>query len=539
MALSKQRPSALAAMFALTFAAAAPSLAGCRVAETDIRRWEATERGPSKLVAVVTHDKYSWELRVSAALSLARMPPRGGQRKGIAYLVDKYKDEEGVMREGALTVLSEEARKTIVNGMAPELMKEMQKAPPTRDEKTGRVPPDPTVPYKDIAFAMLSHEPTLVTDQKTKAELVQALIAWSQNGFEERMENGAQQFGVEQMLRFLGSPSVKGLPALISDKAYRVDRIAGLVADLGDDDTKKRASEALVTLAKKILSKEWVDEQTKIVKEHNAKGSTKATDEQVGVQVQKIQDRRLNEEIFPAMKKVGGRPAVEFLLGFAGEPKNGEDRRKTALAALEGRVDKNSTQDLDRVFAVAKDDASTDAIRDVAFQRLGEFPKEQLTPRLYQLFEAKKWKVRWVAASLLLKTITPKQLPEFLRKLPATNTTKMGMTEGLSYGGIIAKMEVPSGEPKPHDLLLPYLTGKDFGAKMVAIGFFYEGKKADQAALKPVEEDKTAVPKCEKEDDCQWHCDVPKTPGGKETELKEVATVSDLVRLCVLPTMTK
>ena len=82
-----------------TLAGVGATVSGCRVAETDVKRWESTQRGPFKLVAVVTHDKYSWELRTDAALSLIRMPPRGGVRQGIQFLVDKYKDEEGESRE--------------------------------------------------------------------------------------------------------------------------------------------------------------------------------------------------------------------------------------------------------------------------------------------------------------------------------------------------------------------------------------------------------------------------------------------------------
>src|SRR5689334_22533332 len=87
---------------------------GCRVAENDVKRWETTQRGPFKLVAVVTHDKYSWELRTDAAISLIRMPPRGGVRQGISFLIDKFKDEEGESREGALSQLPEDTRRQIV-----------------------------------------------------------------------------------------------------------------------------------------------------------------------------------------------------------------------------------------------------------------------------------------------------------------------------------------------------------------------------------------------------------------------------------------
>src|SRR5689334_17206394 len=72
-------------------AGAVITLAGCRVSETDVKRWESTQRGPYKLVAVITHDKYPVELRTEAAMSLIRMPARGGVRQGIKFLVDKYK----------------------------------------------------------------------------------------------------------------------------------------------------------------------------------------------------------------------------------------------------------------------------------------------------------------------------------------------------------------------------------------------------------------------------------------------------------------
>lgn len=514
---------------------------GCRVEEENIHHWGKTERGPFKLVAVIAHDKYKMPLRVEAAMTLTRMPPRQGQRKGISFLVDKYKDEEGETKDGALVVLPTESRKQVIAGIIPQLITEMQKPPPKRDEKTGRADPDPTVPFKDMAFAILSHEPPLLTDEKMKSDLIAALIQWANTGFEERIDNASQQYGVEQMLRYLGAATVKQLPSLLNENAYRIDRIAGLIADIGDEDTKKRGSDALVALAKRVLTSEWGAAQTKIVKEYNetnAKaGAPKATDEQVAVQVGKIQERRLNEEIFPAMKRVGGRPAVDFLLGFANDTKNSDDRRKTALAALEGRVDKNSASDLDKIFAVAKSDSTTDVVRDVAFQRLGEFPKEQILPRLYSLFESSKWKVRWIAGSLVLKTQSTKSIAEFMRHLPTSEKQKMGMTEPLSYGELIAKMEAPNGEPKARDVIMPYLQAKEIGPKLTAIGYFYNGKKADQGVLKSLEEDRTPVPHCDKDDDCRWSCEVPKA-GGKEMDMKEITTIGEMVKLCVIPSMT-
>ncbi len=527
----------LAASGLLGILASAP-LSGCAVSETDVKRWEGTERGPHKLVAVMTHDKYRPELRIDAALTLVRMRPRGGKKVGYSMLLDKYKDEENVQREGALKQLSEDQRKIVVNGMAPVLIKEMAVVPPPRTPE-GRLAEDFSIPYKDAAFAMLSNEPTLVGDEATRKELTAALIKWVQVGFEDRLENSSQQFSVEQMMRYLGPTSVRTLPALITDKANRLDRLSGLINELGEPETKLKASENLVALAKQLIAPEWTTAQTQIVQDYNKKNNVAANPSQLAQQVEKMLDRRLTEEVFVSMKKVGGRPAIDFLIDFAGDGKQKEDRRKLALAALEGRMDKTNAKDLERIFAIAKGDESPDSVRDVAFQRLGEFPKEQIVPLLNTLFggkvEPKKWKVRWVAASMVLKTLKTKaQLTEFMGKMPTSEKTKMAMTEPLSYGQLMAK-----GEGDGKAVLKEYLGSRILGPKLVALGSFYEGKKADIPQVRPFEADTTKLPLCEPTDECDWKCDVPKANDPKETEPKELKTVGELVKFCIIPSMDK
>src|SRR6185436_7690543 len=131
----------------------------------------------------------------------------------------------------------EEMRRQIVDRMAPTLIDEL-KTPPPAHTPEGRMPPDPTVPYKDASFAMLIHEPPLVSNDKTKADIRSALMKWAQTGFEDRVENGAQQYGLEQMMRILGPESVKVLPGLVNENTARIDRIASLIKDIGDDGTK-------------------------------------------------------------------------------------------------------------------------------------------------------------------------------------------------------------------------------------------------------------------------------------------------------------
>jgi hypothetical protein len=495
---------------------------GCRVNEDDVHRWESTERGPEKLVAVVTHDKYAYALRTEAALSLIRMRPRSGRRIGIELLTNSLSD------------ISADARQNIVDGMTPELEHQMQASAPAK-ASDNTVAPDPSVPYKDAAFAMLQHEPPLVTSDSSKTRLLAALTHWVQTDFETRLENPAQQFGIEQMMRFLGSASVHDLPGLITESSSKIDRICGLVSDLGDDATKLAASQALVTLAKKIDSQAWIDKQTPLVQDADNRSNQKVTPDQLKQQVLKFQDQELTK-VFSSMKRLGGRPVIEYLIQFGGDPKHSAERRKTSLAALEGRVDKNNASDVERIFAIAKDDATPDDVRDIAFQRLGELPKEQSLPKFYALFQNKRWKVRWVAAEQVLRIITPKQLPDFFNHLPATH---MAMQEPLSYGGLILRMEPPPGEPKPKDLMMGYLGSGQIGAKLTALGYFYQGKKADASVVDSKGADPTPVPKCEKDDDCGWTCDIPKAGAAdkNDKESKTIVTVGEFAKYCIEPSM--
>jgi hypothetical protein len=377
-----------------------------------------------------------------------------------------------------------------------------------------------------------------VSNDKTKADLRAALMHWAQTGFEDRVENGSQQYGLEQMMRTLGPESVKTLPGVVNENTARVDRIASLIKDIGDEPTKLELSKVLVTLGEKYNSKEWLEAQTKVVKEHNAKNNVKADDTQVAAQVDKIQERRLTEEIFPAMKRIAGRPSVEYLIKYSADASKPADRRKLSLAALEGNLDKNNNAELDRIFAIAKNNDTPDVVRDGAFRRMAEFPKEAIVPRLYTLGEPSKWKVRWVAFETILKTYNLKQVPEFMGHLPKTAATKMGMTEPLSYANVIR--DTMEGDSKAKlDTILPYLASKDLGPKLVALGYFWAGKKADRTYVQPHAEDSALLPKCEKDDECHWECDVPKAGNPKETEPREVKTVGEWVKVCLIPNMEK
>jgi hypothetical protein len=506
---------------------------GCAVSESDAHRWETTENGPEKLYAIVAHDKYSWSLREEAALSLIRMRPRNGKRVGLEYLIIGY-DTPQARTPGALAVLGEDARRRIVDGISPKLVEAMQQPPPPRSSEGAVVQADPSIPYKDAAFALLSHEPPLASNESTKASLIAALTQWVQTDFEARIDNSAQQFGVEQIMRFIGASSVKGLPGVISESSTKVDRACALIADIGDDDTKRRASDALVALNRRIASSDWVDKQRALVVEANQKQKISATPQQVSDQLKQYQDQEL-EKVFTNMKRVGGRSTVEYCLAYARDKSNSEKSRTDALAALENRIDKSVPGDINVILDILTDDANPDRVRAVAMARLGELPKEMILPKLYALFD-KKWQVRLDAARMILKVITTKDLPDFMQHLPSNDKTKMALSEPISYGALIMAMD-PQAGPKPRDVLNRFLQSGLLGAKLTAAGSYYGMKKSEAGVLGGLEEDRSQLPKCEQSDQCGWQCDVPKSAGSQEKETKTVTTVGEFVRWCIEPSL--
>ena len=516
-----------AAAFVALVAGLGGMVSGCAVSDSDVRRWETTEGGPEKLYAIVTHDKYAWQLREDAALSLIHMRPRNGKRLGLEYLILGYDTPLGKV-PGALSVLTEDARKRVVDEIAPKLVDMMQQPPPPKPTDGSPMQQDPSIPYKDAAFGLLSHEPPLASDDATKASLTAALTQWVQTDFESRVDNSSQQFGVEQIMRFLGAPSVKTIPATISEGSTKNDKASQLLADIGDDETRKRAGEALVGLAKLIDSPAWMDKQRALVNEANAKTHATPTPQQISDQLKQYQEQEL-EKVFVNMKRVGGRPVVEYCLAYAKDKGKSEKMRTDALAAIQDRMDKNVPADFQTVFDIIRDGANPDAVRGVAMARLGELPRDMIVTKLYTLFEDKKWQVRMDAARLVLKVISTKDLPDFMRHLPPNEKTKMGLSEPIAYGAIIMAMD-PKGGPKPRDVLNQFMGSTDLGAKLTFAGSYYQTKKADAGAVMQLQADPAKLPKCDAADACGWECAVSK-------ELKVPTNVGEFVKWCIVPSL--
>ncbi|MBN1607324.1 MAG: hypothetical protein JW940_11870 [Polyangiaceae bacterium] len=517
----------LSCVAVLAMTAATVCLPGCRATNADVERWAETLNGPRKLVAVVTHGKYAPELRVAAAMALVQMKPRGGQHVGLQGEGEQT-DQPGLLR--ALSGMHPASRAKIVSGMVPYLVRGMTQPAPAPGGS------DPSIPYKDAAYALLTHDDgLLVASDANRQALRTALAEWAMSDFVPRLGNPTQAYGMEQVLRELGPLGVRRLPEKIEPGEGKIGDIASLVAELGDAETKARAGARLVEVAKQIASDQWKKDKEPSVRKANEESRLNPTPDQFRAQLDVYQEEELLR-VFSSMKKVGGDAIVGYLIDFAKNVQNGEKRRGAALAALEGWLDKSSRQHVKVMLDLASDSATPDSVRDLSLRRVGEMPRAMVINDLYALFNKKTWRVRWVAAELVLKMSDTSQLGEFMAHLG--DAEGMAITEAIRYGNLLGKMK---GPPPPIELAERFATPDNPAqARVVALGYFLEyGTKADLPRVQRYEDDRARVPQCGKgpeAEGCEWKCAIGT---GNERQLKDIERVGDFVRYCVQPAIER
>jgi hypothetical protein len=498
---------------------------GCRVNEDDIHRWESTQHGPDKLCAVLRHDKYDNALRVEAAMSLIRMKPRAGRRVGIIGTPQR----EGMV--DTLAQVSPEARQNIVAALVPAIIAELKKPPPVAQAGQPS-PPDASYPYKDAAYAMLTLDRTvIIADEAMKQTLRQALIEWAMADFEHRLENRTQIFGMEQLLRYLGPESVIALPKLMTREARKLDQMAALIQELGDPKTKDLGSAALVAIAKYVTSEDWTKNKKPELQAANAASKLEPTEAQFKAQLSQYQDEDLFR-VFASMKRVGGRPCIDFLLTFAAQKDQGEKRRQAALAALEGRLDRANPDDTKRIVEIASQPDAPDVVLDQAFRRIGEMPRDQVVGELYKLFRSEKWKVRRAAGGTVLKMSQVKHIDEFMAKLGDIKSFAMG--EAITYGASFKDLK----EGSPLEAISKYFGNGSPQARTSALSYYLTyGTKADLAAVQKYEGDSQTIPACETDPECKWSCQIQKEGSKDQREDKDIKTIGEYVKYCIAPAL--
>ncbi|HET9933447.1 MAG TPA: hypothetical protein VFQ35_22235, partial [Polyangiaceae bacterium] len=358
-----------------------------------------------------------------------------------------------------------------------------------------------------------------------------ALASWSATNFAERLDDSSQLYGIEQMMRELRADGVRSLPNLIAPGAPKIDQLAGLIADFGDPQTKLAASQKLVAVAKEVNSENWIKQKAPSVEAANRASKLNPTPEQFRKQLVQYQEEELLR-VFASMKKVGGKAIVDYLLAFTQDKNESEKRRATAMAALQGNLDPKNPAHAEVPLQLAASNDTPDQLRDVAFARVGEFPRQMILGKLYSFFKTDNWKVRWVAAELILKTSDTSELPEFFSKLGQAEG--FSITEPLRYGALIAAMK---GSPPPAEVVDKYATpSHPVPVRMSALGYYFEkGTKADLGKVEQYAADKAKAPTCkESAKECEWKCEV--TAGDKH-ETKEITTLGEFVTYCIKPAM--
>jgi hypothetical protein len=496
----------------------AAAVAGCRTSVDDVHRWANTQQGPRKIVAVMTHDKYPDDLRVEAAMTLVRMKPRSGRRVGIDELV------------AGLTDLPEPGRTKIVTGMVPLLEMEIAKAPPPEAPPGVAREVDTTFPYKDAAFALLTSDgEELVTSKPDRMRLKAALSDWVMGDFSARMDDSSQAYGMGQVLAELGADGVRRLPQLIVPEARKIGSIAQLVAELGDAQTKLEASQRLVQVAREVDSEAWLARKAPVLKQANEASAQNVEGPRFDAQLAMYQEEEFLR-VLSSLKQIGQAPAVDYLLSFALDKAHGEKRREAALAALEGHIDRKNPDQVARLLALAGADDTPDSVRDQALRRVGELPRKQVIEPLYALFSSKNWKVRWVAAELVLKMSEASQLNEFMAQLGTVR--EMAITEPIRYGKLIAGLP---GAPLVRDAIGAYAAaGQPAPVRLTALGYYLDqGTRDHLAALERMAMDTTRVPECaQNAEGCEWRCEI--ASDGQQV-VKPVQTVGEFVQYCVKP----
>jgi hypothetical protein len=504
---------------------AALALGACRTSTDDVHRWASTSQGPRKLVAVVTHEKYPVDLRVEAAVALIGMKPRSGRRIGIQG------NDEQMGLIAALAQLPPATRNALVTQLVPRLESEMKKPRPTA--VAGReAAPDSAIPYKDAAFALLTHNGgTLVAEPALKDRLRTAIGQYTTTNFAERLDDSTQLYGVEQVMRELKADGVRPLPQMMTPGAPKIDRMAELVADFGDEPTRNAASQRLVAIAEETGSPAWLAQKAPLVEAANKASKLNPPPKEFQKQLALYQEEELLR-VMTSMKRLGGKPVVDFLLRFADDRTKSEKLRSAALVALQGKLDRTNAAHAEAVLRIAGAADTPDQLRDAALQRVAEFPRPLVLEKLYAMFDQENWKVRWVAAGLILRMSDTADLEVFFARLGKVRG--MSISEPLRYGALLASMK---GPPSPAEASEKYARAAyPVQVRTSALAYYYAvGTRADLPKLEAYERDRTHVPTCKKDSkECEWKCEV--TSAGKH-ETKDIVTLGDFVTYCIRPAM--
>jgi hypothetical protein len=444
---------------------------GCKVTETDLETWKETAKGPGKIVAVMSADKYDMPLRVRAAVALVDM---------------ERQDVDGVTElQNGLQSLDDESRKQIIAGMVPLLEEAMKKPGDAKDAEGNPTVPPHQIRAKDSAFLLIS-----IADPQTRERLTKDVISWYVEDFEGRSLAGAHS--AEQVVRALGAPAATVVVEALNIKLAQpaMVKIAELINDLGNASAKQKAAQKLVAIEREMESDAYLKWLESEVKKQLEKENKKVEQTSIKKMAELNRTNFIVQGVLPAMKYLAGQKAVgDRLLQIASTPGDDKqtDRRVAALQALEGNV--NKTQ-LNELLSLALDSKNPSVVRDYAFDRVGDIRSPDAIAPMWPLVEnPKEARLRWRAGELVLGIGGNSVLNQFFSKLPSGDKIEYPPEELEGYAARMSQMT-----PLPTSAAKAQLGSPDWWSRVIAINFFLrKGTKADVALVENLTGDTAQV----------------------------------------------
>lgn len=459
----------------LVSAALVVSLLGCKVTADDIDYWKGTVKGPGKIVAVMVSEGYPIELRSKAALALVEM---------------ERQDVNGVSElQQALMRLDESTRREVIDRMVPGLVAMMRGGETAQGESSdAEGPPAVQVRAKDAAYLM-----TALASPQARPQLIEAVVGWYVVDFNGRSLAG--NYSAEQVIRSLGGPAAAMLVDALNPHMPQpaLVKIAELIGQLGTADTKRRAAERLVDIERQMESAQFVDWlKEKIVAAIRAQQPDARIDpNRVTAAASLNRESFINDGALPAMKFMASQPVVVNRLieiaQTAGTDEATTERRKRALQALEGNVNESH---LDAFLAMALDGNNPIAVRDYAFDRVGDIRSARAIPPMWPLVQnATDQRLRWRAGEMVLAIGGPEVVQEFFDKLPSGENVEYAPEELEGYATRMSQMN-----PPPTDRVRAQFQSPDWFDRVIALRYFERrGTAADVAQMQRFTGDGAAV----------------------------------------------
>ncbi len=465
-------------------------LAGCKVDNDDVQQWKGTVKGPTRLVAVIGSDGYTPELRTEAALAIVEM-----DRNDVDALALLRGALDDLRREDAAT------SERIVAGMIPRLEALLSKEPNEADKS-----PDPVqVRAKDAAYMVIPYAP-----EDAKDGLVRAVVGWYSADFEGRSLAG--DYSAEQVTRALGAQAagmlVDALHAKMPPQA--MIKIAEIIGEDGDEETKKRAGARLVAIEKEMEKGTFVNWLAGQIRKSIEASGEKADERHVDSLALYNRENYINQGALPAMRHLGEQAVVATRLLRIADTRPGDSdgkawvqrlnaRRATALKALDGHV---TRAHLNRLLSIALDSSNPIEVRDYAFDRVGDIRSRRAIPRLWPAVErpgctaascstADKLtkRLRWRAGELVLSLGGPSMIEQFAQRLPSVTGIQYEPEELEGYATRMSQMT-----PPPTSTVMALLDSQQWWNRVVALRYLERrGGEADLSAMKRLMSDEGEV----------------------------------------------